>query len=127
MNTNFDSAPKDQSFYRGVMTDYANIPMRLGAIFLHAKENPLIFREWLVSHPEDCERITHFKGMDLQDGFKEYYAQEATEIDDLIERIKTENDPRVIKQMINKILFIIYPKKGLNQWFEEEEFSGNLL
>lgn len=116
----------DEKFYLSLIQDYANKPMILGSAFSLVKEDPEQFRKWMDSHPSDSVTLSEYYA-DHVDGFKKYFETKLNEIDFLVNRLKTEDNPIVIKRIINKLLKIIYPKRSTNDWFDGEEFSSDKL
>jgi len=119
-----ESLPEGKDYYRMLIQDYGNTAMRLGVLLRRAKENPVAFHDDFASHPKWGEKITEYfseKATELREAFP----KEIEEMDTLMDRIKTEDDPAIIKRAINKLLMIIYPTRGTNQEFEGEEFSAD--
>jgi hypothetical protein len=118
---------KDKSFHTIWLQDYANKIMKLGADFtVKCNSDPITFKTWILEHPiiTPTDYVLE-KNVDA-DKFIEFCGDKVKTINELIERINIENDEAIIKQIVNKILLVIYDNNP-SRWFDEPEYSADLL
>jgi hypothetical protein len=115
---------EDEHYYMNLIQDYGNTAMRLGVLFNRAKENPAAFRADFVAHPKWGEKITEYFS-EKEAGLRATFPEQIEEMNTLMDRLKIEDDPIIIKRAINKLLMVIYPRRGANQEYEGEEFSAD--
>ena len=122
-----DNEIKDKTYYVRWLQDYANSVMALGANFNRTcKSDPAIFKKWIIEHPIVTPVDYVLKRDVEEDKFIEFCGDKVKNINELIERIKTENDEVIIKRIVNKILFVIYGSNP-SRWFDKPEYSADLL
>jgi hypothetical protein len=117
---------EDEQYYSTLIQDYGNTAMRLGVLLNRAKDDVAVFHADLAAHPQWGETITEYFS-EKEAGLRTAFPERIEEMNSIVEQIKAESDPAVIKRAVNKLLMVIYPSKGLNQWFEGEEFSADKL
>lgn len=71
--------------------------------------------------------LAEYYGDEAREGLKEHVGDPADVLDEVIREINEVTDETSLKRLINKALFIVYPKRGLNQEFEGEDNGADRI